>query len=99
MRPKQRPTCFRRDEATAIFVVADDIVAGVLGIADSVKAANAEAIRALPAEGIRVVMLTGDNRTTARRWRDGWGSRRSRRRSYPIKKVRFLRSCDAKERL
>jgi Cu+-exporting ATPase len=56
----------RRDGATAIFVGVDGRVAGVIAVADPVKATTAEALAALRAEGIRVVMLTGDNRTTAR---------------------------------
>ncbi|MEG9527260.1 MAG: copper-translocating P-type ATPase, partial [Hyphomicrobiales bacterium] len=55
----------RRDGATAIFAGVDGRVAGVIAIADPVKATTAEALAALRAEGIRVVMLTGDNRTTA----------------------------------
>ncbi|GJD94477.1 heavy metal translocating P-type ATPase [Methylobacterium iners] len=56
----------RRDGATAIFVGVDGRVAGVIAIADPIKATTAEALAALRAEGIRVVMLTGDNPTTAR---------------------------------
>ena len=56
----------RQDGATAIFVAIDSKVAAVLAIADPVKATTAEALRALAAEKIRVVMLTGDNHTTAR---------------------------------
>jgi Cu+-exporting ATPase len=55
----------RQDGATAIFVAIDGKAAGVIAIADPVKATTPEAVRALAAEGIRVVMLTGDNRTTA----------------------------------
>ena len=55
----------RGDGATAIFVAIDGKPAGVLAIADPIKPTTAEAIRALRAEGIRVVMLTGDNKTTA----------------------------------
>ena len=55
----------RRDGATAIFAAIDGRVAGVIAIADPVKATTAEALAGLKAEGIRVVMLTGDNRTTA----------------------------------
>ena len=56
----------RRDGATAIYVAVDGKAAGILAIADPVKATTPEAIRALQADGIRVVMLTGDNLTTAR---------------------------------
>jgi Cu+-exporting ATPase len=55
----------RRDGATAIFIGVDGTVGGAFAIADPVKATTPEALAALKAEGIRVVMLTGDNRTTA----------------------------------
>ncbi|MDP3801906.1 heavy metal translocating P-type ATPase [Brevundimonas sp.] len=55
----------RQEGATAIFVVVDGAAAGVLGIADPVKATTAQAIRDLKAAGLRLVMMTGDNRTTA----------------------------------
>ncbi len=50
---------------TAMFVVVDGRAAGLLAVADPIKASTAEAIRALHAEGVRIVMLTGDHRTTA----------------------------------
>jgi Cu+-exporting ATPase len=50
---------------TAMFVAIDGKPAGVLGVADPIKETTAEAIRELHKEGLRVVMLTGDNRTTA----------------------------------
>jgi Cu+-exporting ATPase len=55
----------RREGATAIFVAIDGKLAGVIAVADPVKPTAADAIKALRADGIRVVMLTGDNRTTA----------------------------------
>jgi P-type Cu+ transporter len=55
----------REDGATAIFAGVDGRPAGILAIADPVKASTPEALASLTAEGIRVVMLTGDNRTTA----------------------------------
>ncbi len=55
----------RADGATAILAAVDGRPAGLLAIADPVKETTPEAIRALHAEGIRIVMLTGDNRTTA----------------------------------
>jgi Cu+-exporting ATPase len=56
----------RRDGATAVFVAIDGRVAGVIAIADPIKPTTSAALKELRAEGIRVVMLTGDNRTTAR---------------------------------
>jgi len=55
----------RRSGQTVMFVVVDGRAAGLVGVADPIKDTAKEAIRALHAEGIRVVMLTGDNRTTA----------------------------------
>ena len=56
----------RRDGATAIFVGIDEKVAGILAIADPVKTTTPEAVAALKDAGIRVIMLTGDNTTTAK---------------------------------
>ncbi|ACL55831.1 heavy metal translocating P-type ATPase [Methylobacterium nodulans] len=55
----------RQDGATAIFMSVDGRVVGVIAIADPIKATTPEALKALRADGIRIVMLTGDNRTTA----------------------------------
>jgi Cu+-exporting ATPase len=55
----------RRDGQTVVFVFIDGQPAGLLGIADTIKASAGEAIRSLHGEGIRIVMLTGDNRITA----------------------------------
>jgi Cu+-exporting ATPase len=56
----------RREGATAIFVAVDGNAAGVIAIADPIKATTPPAISALQQAGIRVVMLTGDNATTAK---------------------------------
>jgi Cu+-exporting ATPase len=55
----------RGDGATVIFIGVDGSVAGIFSIADPVKETTPEAVKALRAEGIEVVMLTGDNRVTA----------------------------------
>jgi Cu+-exporting ATPase len=55
----------RSDGATVINVAIDGQLAGLFAIADPVKPTTPEAIKALAAEGIKVIMLTGDNRTTA----------------------------------
>jgi Cu+-exporting ATPase len=55
----------RAEGTTVIFATVDGRLAGLLGIADPVKATTPDAIRALKADGIRLVMMTGDNRTTA----------------------------------
>lgn len=56
----------RKDGATAIFVAIDGKAAGIIAIADPIKATTPSAIASLQAAGIRVVMLTGDNSTTAK---------------------------------
>jgi len=60
-----RADALRRDGASAIFCAVDGIAAGVFAIADPVKPSTPAALAALRADGIRIVMLTGDNRTTA----------------------------------
>ena len=56
----------RREGQTAMFVAVDGRVAGLIGVSDPIKASSKEAIEQLKALGLRVVMLTGDSRTTAR---------------------------------
>jgi P-type Cu+ transporter len=56
----------RQDGATVINMAIDGQLAGLIAIADPVKSSTPEALRALKAEGIKVIMLTGDNRTTAK---------------------------------
>jgi Cu+-exporting ATPase len=55
----------RGDGATVISMAVDGKLAGLFAIADPVKASTPDALKALAAEGIKVIMLTGDNRTTA----------------------------------
>ncbi|MAA64062.1 MAG: haloacid dehalogenase [Alteromonadaceae bacterium] len=55
----------REDGATVIFVAIDNKLAGLLAIADPIKETTAEAVKQLQSAGIRVVMLTGDNKISA----------------------------------
>ena len=55
----------RADGQTVMFVAVDGKVAGLIGVADPIKQTTPEAIKQLHEEGIRIVMLTGDSRTTA----------------------------------
>jgi Cu+-exporting ATPase len=55
----------QKDGQTAMFLVIDGKVAGLLGVADPIKETTHEAVRQLHDDGIRIVMLTGDNKTTA----------------------------------
>ena len=60
-----RAESMRKEGQTAMFVAVDGKAAGILAVADPIKSTTAEAIERLHQEGIRVVMLTGDSRTTA----------------------------------
>jgi Cu+-exporting ATPase len=55
----------RRDGQTVVYVLVDGRLAGLLGIADPIKESAAGAVSDLRSEGLRVIMLTGDNRSTA----------------------------------
>ncbi|HKC51803.1 MAG TPA: heavy metal translocating P-type ATPase, partial [Myxococcota bacterium] len=55
----------RAEAQTVMFLAVDGKLAGLVGVADPIKSSTPEAVRRLREEGIRVVMLTGDNRTTA----------------------------------
>jgi Cu+-exporting ATPase len=61
----QRADELRRAGQTVMFVAVDGRAAGLLGVADPIKASAPEAIRLLHDDGLRIVMLTGDNRATA----------------------------------
>ncbi|MBL8710594.1 MAG: copper-translocating P-type ATPase [Rhodospirillaceae bacterium] len=60
-----RADALRRDGATALLMAIDGRSAGIIAIADPVKASTPAALAALRAQKVRIVMLTGDNRTTA----------------------------------
>ena len=62
---RDKADLLRREGQTVMFIAVDGALAGLVGVADPIKPSTPEAIRALHAEGLRVVMLTGDNRTTA----------------------------------
>ena len=62
---RDRADALRREGQTVMFVAVDGRPAGLVGVADPIKATTTEAIQALHREGVKVVMLTGDNRTTA----------------------------------
>jgi Cu+-exporting ATPase len=69
----ERAESFRKDGQTVMFVAVAGKPAGILGVADPIKEATPEAIRRLHGEEIRIVMITGDNRTTARAVADKLG--------------------------
>ena len=61
----ERAQAMRSEGQTAVFLAVDGVPAGVLAVADPIKASTPEAVRQLHADGLRLVMLTGDHRATA----------------------------------
>jgi len=62
---RDRAESLRREGQTVMFVAVDGRAAGLIGVADPIKSTTGDAINDLHREGLKVVMLTGDNRTTA----------------------------------
>lgn len=62
---EQQAEGLRREGQTVMFVAIDGQAAGLVSVADPVKASTAEALQQLQAEGVQIVMLTGDSRSTA----------------------------------
>jgi P-type Cu+ transporter len=60
-----RAEALRREGQTVMYLAVGGTLAGLIGVADPIKASTPEAIRLLHAEGLRVIMLTGDSRATA----------------------------------
>src|SRR3546814_10402722 len=55
---------YRNEGATVMFLAVDGVLAGLIAVADPIKPTTADEIRRLHGEGLRVIMLTGDNRRT-----------------------------------
>jgi Cu+-exporting ATPase len=89
----------RRRGQTVMFVAVDGRLAGLVGVADTVKASTAEAIRLLRADGVRIVMLTGDNRTTAEAVARELGIDDIRAEVLPEQKGRIVRQLRAEGRV
>jgi Cu+-exporting ATPase len=62
---RDKAEALRRDGQTVMFLAVDKKLAGLVSVADPIKPSAAEAIQALHRDGLRIVMLTGDSRTTA----------------------------------
>ncbi len=61
----EQAVSLRREGQTTLFVAIDEQAAGLLGVADPIKASTRDAVQELKGEGIRIVMVTGDHRDTA----------------------------------
>jgi Cu+-exporting ATPase len=85
----------RAQGQTMLYVAVDGQLAGLLGVADPVKASTPDAIAALHAAGVQVVMLTGDNPTTARAVARGLGIDRVEAGILPARKAEIVRELQA----
>jgi Cu+-exporting ATPase len=63
----EEASSLRQEGQTILFVAVDGQVAGLLGVADPIKASTGEAVKALKAEGLNLIMVTGDHPDTANR--------------------------------
>jgi Cu+-exporting ATPase len=89
----------REDGQTVMLVAIDGKAAGLIGVADPIKASSLEAIRDLRAEGVEVVMLTGDSRTTATAVASKLGIDRVEAEVLPDQKAEIVRQLQAEGRM
>jgi len=95
---RERVDALRGKGETVVFLVEGGRLAGIIGVADPIKTSAAEALRALEADGIRVVMLTGDNEVTARAVAARLGIRDVRADVLPREKGAVVRALRAEGR-
>ena len=84
---------------TVVYIVVDNRAAGVVSVSDPIKATTSEAIRDLHAEGLRVVMLTGDSRVTAEAVAKELGIDEVEAEVLPEQKVRVVEQLQAAGRI
>jgi Cu+-exporting ATPase len=86
----------RADGKTIMFVAIDGKAAGLIGVADPIKDSTAEAIRDLHAEGIKIVILTGDSRATAEAVANKLGIDQIQAELLPDQKAEVVKQLQAK---
>jgi Cu+-exporting ATPase len=89
----------RKDGQTVMFVVVEGAIAGLLGVADPVKPSTPEAIRMLHEDGIKIIMVTGDNRTTAEAVAKKLGIDEVHAEVLPEQKIEVIRDLQSKGRI
>ena len=95
----ERAAELQRDGQTVVFVFIDGQPAGLLGIADPIKPSARDAIESLHREGIRIIMLTGDNRLTAKVVADKLGIDEVRAEVLPDGKADVIAELESQGRL
>ena len=88
----------RADGQTVMFVVIDGKLAGMVGVADPIKSSTPEALRLLREDGIRIVVVTGDSKTTALAIAGKLGLDEVKAEVLPEEKVRIVRELQAEGR-
>jgi len=94
-----RAETLRGDGQTVMLLAIDGRAAGLIGVADPVKASTPDAIRALHEEGVRVIMLTGDNRITAEAVAKKLGIDRIEAEVLPEQKASIVKQLQAQGRI
>ncbi|MGH7319408.1 MAG: HAD-IC family P-type ATPase, partial [Candidatus Rokuibacteriota bacterium] len=89
----------RREGQTVMFIAIDGRAAGLLAVADPIKASTPEAIQQLRNEGVRLVMLTGDSRTTAEAVARTLGIERVEAEVLPEQKIQVVKALQAEGRV
>jgi Cu+-exporting ATPase len=97
LRPRAEP--LRADGATVLFAAVDGRAAGLLAVADPIKQSTPEAVRDLRKEGLRLVMVTGDNRTTAQAIAGKLGLDEVAAEVRPDQKVEVIRRLQSEKRI
>lgn len=89
----------RKEGQTVMYVVVDGAIAGLFGVADPVKKSTPEAIELLHEDGIKIVMVTGDNRTTAEAVAKRLGIDQIQAEVLPEQKVEVVKRLQAEGRM
>jgi P-type Cu+ transporter len=95
----QQAGALRAEGQTVMLLAIDGRAAGLIGVADPIKASTPEAIRALRAEGLEVVMLTGDSRATAEAVAKKLGLDRVEAEALPERKSELVKELQAEGRV
>jgi Cu+-exporting ATPase len=89
----------RGEGQTVMFVAVDGKLAGLVGVADPIKASTPEAVRMLHEDGIEIIMVTGDNRTTAEAVARRLGLGRVEAGVLPERKIEIVRQLQSEGRI
>jgi Cu+-exporting ATPase len=96
---KQNANMLRKDGATALFLAVDGKPGGIIAIADPIKSTTQAALDSLQKEGIRIVMLTGDNKTTAEAVARQLGIKEVQADVLPQDKIRIIKKLASEGRI